>query len=340
MVGQAETLPQTVAAAKKFSADILIFEAALAANPAEAVPDLLQAGAVALRVVAVTEAPDEELTLELFRRGAHGSFRARSIPNFWSNACARFRKASRGWTTGVQWVLRPIARMARGRPRHAPRSSSRPKESLIVSCVTQGMKNKEIAMRVGTTEQVVKNYLRKVYDKLGVADRLELALYCLNNRVLTGRENRRSCGPAEAGVAAGHRIPGQRLFLFRLLWQPLNHSKKLSSRSAAARIPARGQFAVCGGGPGTHRIESGRFFCLVGPRVSSFPITARRDGRVAEGARLESVFTRKVTWVRIPLSPPFLNDLAGPGLSLQALLQPRREGPFLRLSSGPVASHS
>jgi hypothetical protein len=46
------------------------------------------------------------------------------------------------------------------------------------------MKNKEIAARVGTTEQVVKNYLRKVYDKLGVADRLELALYCLNNRVI------------------------------------------------------------------------------------------------------------------------------------------------------------
>ena len=59
-----------------------------------------------------------------------------------------------------------------------------PKESLIVSCVTQGMKNKEIALRVGTTEQVVKNYLRKVYDKLGVADRLELALYCLNHHVV------------------------------------------------------------------------------------------------------------------------------------------------------------
>jgi hypothetical protein len=52
--------------------------------------------------------------------------------------------------------------------------------------VTQGMKNKEIALRVGTTEQVVKNYLRKVYDKLGVADRLELALYCLNSRILDG----------------------------------------------------------------------------------------------------------------------------------------------------------
>ena len=46
------------------------------------------------------------------------------------------------------------------------------------------MKNKEIAVKVGTTEQVVKNYLRKVYDKLGVADRLELALYVLNNRII------------------------------------------------------------------------------------------------------------------------------------------------------------
>jgi DNA-binding CsgD family transcriptional regulator len=65
-----------------------------------------------------------------------------------------------------------------------PKVQLTPKETLIVSCVTQGMKNKEIALRVGTTEQVVKNYLRKVYDKLGVADRLELALYCLNHHVI------------------------------------------------------------------------------------------------------------------------------------------------------------
>jgi DNA-binding CsgD family transcriptional regulator len=86
-----------------------------------------------------------------------------------------------------------------------------PKESLIVSCVTQGMKNKEIAIRVGTTEQVVKNYLRKVYDKLGVADRLELALYCLHNRVLDSSvkppdapaSHESSNGQAAAAAAAG-----------------------------------------------------------------------------------------------------------------------------------------
>ena len=61
------------------------------------------------------------------------------------------------------------------------------------------MKNKEIALRVGTTEQVVKNYLRKVYDKLGVADRLELALFCLHNRVLEGNAKAPSAPPPSSG---------------------------------------------------------------------------------------------------------------------------------------------
>ena len=60
------------------------------------------------------------------------------------------------------------------------------KEMMIISGVTQGMKNKEIAREVGTTEQVVKNYLRKIYDKLHVVDRLELALYSMHHRLLEG----------------------------------------------------------------------------------------------------------------------------------------------------------
>src|SRR6202050_4345362 len=71
VVGQAESLDQTLAAIQRFSADILIFEAALAASPAEAVSDLLLQSA-SCRLVVVLKDPDEEMTLELFRRGAHG----------------------------------------------------------------------------------------------------------------------------------------------------------------------------------------------------------------------------------------------------------------------------
>jgi DNA-binding NarL/FixJ family response regulator len=59
-----------------------------------------------------------------------------------------------------------------------------PKELRIVALIVQGFKNKEIATQLGTTEQVVKNYLRNVYDKIGVSDRLELALFTIHHRIL------------------------------------------------------------------------------------------------------------------------------------------------------------
>ena len=120
--------------------------------------------------------------------------------------------------------------MALGRPRPHTKVQLTPKEALIVSGVTQGMKNKEIAIRVGTTEQVVKNYLRKVYDKLGVADRLELALYCLNNRVLQDAKTAAPADPSEPASQPSYRInAGQhRSFLFETTWKPLKTPKKFS----------------------------------------------------------------------------------------------------------------
>lgn len=70
-----------------------------------------------------------------------------------------------------------------------------PKEMQIVALIVQGCKNKEIAMQLGTKEQVIKNYLRGIYDKTGVSDRLELALFTIHHRVL-----------AEAAAKAGNLI--------------------------------------------------------------------------------------------------------------------------------------
>src|SRR5450432_2485617 len=184
VVGQSETLAQTLSTAKKFTADILIFEASLAQNPVEAVSELIRQ-TPNLRLVVVTPEANQELTLELLRRGAHGIVSRDVEPELLVDC---LRKVSEGhpWldSRGTQWVLEAYRTQGSRPTSPRPKVQLTPKESLIVSCVTQGMKNKEIALRVGTTEQVVKNYLRKVYDKLGVADRLELALYCLNSRIL------------------------------------------------------------------------------------------------------------------------------------------------------------
>ena len=51
------------------------------------------------------------------------------------------------------------------------------REHLIIQRVAEGCKNREIADSLGTTEHVVKNYLRLIYDKLGLWNRVELALW-------------------------------------------------------------------------------------------------------------------------------------------------------------------
>jgi len=51
------------------------------------------------------------------------------------------------------------------------------KEFMIVTLLHQGLMNKEIAALVGTTENVVKNYLRVIFDKLGFHNRVEVALW-------------------------------------------------------------------------------------------------------------------------------------------------------------------
>jgi DNA-binding NarL/FixJ family response regulator len=202
VVGQSETLSQTLAAIQKFSADILIFEAALAPNPADTVSDLLRQNG-GCRLLVVLQEPDQEMTLELFRRGAHGIVSREVEPETLVDC---LRKVAQGepWleARAIAWVLDAYRNQGLRPAGTRPKVQLTPKESLIVSCVTQGMKNKEIALRVGTTEQVVKNYLRKVYDKLGVADRLELALYCLNHRVVEGEATAKAAKPVNAADAS------------------------------------------------------------------------------------------------------------------------------------------
>ena len=58
------------------------------------------------------------------------------------------------------------------------------REQRVIHLVAQGLKNREVAKEVGTTENVVKNYLRVIYDKLGLYNRVELALWYESRRVV------------------------------------------------------------------------------------------------------------------------------------------------------------
>jgi len=92
-----------------------------------------------------------------------------------------------------------------------PRDRLTIKEIQVASLVWQGLTNKDIAAVLRTSEQVVKNYLRTTFDKLGVWTRLELALYVAGHGGANWLRQFGSAGvlPAGAWNAAGvnERVP-------------------------------------------------------------------------------------------------------------------------------------
>src|SRR6516164_6753762 len=187
VVGQTENLQQTLNAVSTTPAEVIMFEAGLSPNPAESVSDVMRRAQPGTRIIVIAHYTGEEQTVDYLRRGVRGIL-TRSISPDLLVRCVRKVVAGETWldNQGVNWVIEAYRNQAEHgvTQKHQLRLSE--KEMLIIGGVTQGLKNKDIALEVGTTEQVVKNYLRKIYDKLGVSDRLELALYSMHRRLLDG----------------------------------------------------------------------------------------------------------------------------------------------------------
>ena len=184
VVAQVETLDNLYAALARYPTDVVVLEGALIAGAVDAVPELVRQAPNAKLIVQITES-DEANTVELYRRGVRGVI-PRSISPDLLIKCVRKIADGETWidNQSISWVIEAYRAQATAltNPKTQPKLSK--KELAIISCITRGMRNKEIAYQIGTTEQVIKNYLRKVYDKLGVSDRLELALYCLHHELL------------------------------------------------------------------------------------------------------------------------------------------------------------
>ena len=175
IVAQCENTERMLVAIESFRANVLIFSTAMHVDIRQLVE---LAKKTKTRLVIVIESSDN--SAQYLQLGISGVV----FRNVSGNALVEcVRKVSRGET----WVQDTGAAAeatendivgARVRDRLTP------KELRIVALIVQGFKNKEIATQLGTTEQVIKNYLRNVYDKIGVSDRLELALFTIHHRIL------------------------------------------------------------------------------------------------------------------------------------------------------------
>jgi two-component system, NarL family, nitrate/nitrite response regulator NarL len=184
LVAQADSLEQLRISIERHPADVVLVEGELLNGGSSVIADLLRIAPDAKFIVQSATA-NEGKTVELFRRGIRGII-SRSISLDLLVRCVRRIAAGETWidNQALNWILE--AYRVQGAELLNPRTQIHlsPKEKAIVSGITRGMRNKEIAYEMGTSEQVIKNYLRRIYDKLGVDDRVELALFCLHNKLI------------------------------------------------------------------------------------------------------------------------------------------------------------
>jgi DNA-binding NarL/FixJ family response regulator len=189
IVAQAQTAEQMFMALDKFRAAVLVAAGGFH-NDFNAV--VQAANKVRTRVVVLGDTG--ESAQKYMGAGAHGVV-YRNVTSSALVDCVR--KVARG-ETWIQDIAVPSELTENDMVGLRVRDRLTAKELRIVALIVQGYKNKEIASQLGTTEQVIKNYLRNVYDKIGVSDRLELALFTIHHRILN---------EAAAATAAAHQQP-------------------------------------------------------------------------------------------------------------------------------------
>ena len=136
------------------------------------------------RVIILMDAAKPQAVIEAFRSGAQGIF-SRTESSKALAKCIRSVHQGQVWANSAElrYLLQalreaPTMRMvdARGDAILSKR------EHDVVQCLAEGLSNREIARKLGLTEHTVKNYLFRIFDKLGVSSRVEVVLYAFNVR--------------------------------------------------------------------------------------------------------------------------------------------------------------
>lgn len=186
VVGEASDGREVVQVVQETQPDILILDLRMPHMDGLATLQALQQIERKVKVIVLTASEDKNEFVQAMKLGCSGIVLKQTAPEL---IVKSIRKVNSGeiWldshTTAA--VMRQFASpsevMSGGAPgKGRERSPLSQREREIVSLVAQGYKNREMAEKMFISEQTVKNHLHNIFDKLGVSDRLELALYAIH----------------------------------------------------------------------------------------------------------------------------------------------------------------
>jgi DNA-binding NarL/FixJ family response regulator len=190
LAGEATDGEQAIALTLKLKPDILLLDLAMPKFPGlEVLRQLLAGTPIPTRTIMLTAAIEDEQITEALRLGAKGvilkdsatellvkSVRCVVAGEFWvgrSNVHGLVQALQTAHTMQPEDPVKKFALTAR--------------EMEVLTAIVEGYSNKEIAKRFSISEQTVKHHLSSIFDKVGVSNRLELALFSVNHQLVGKR---------------------------------------------------------------------------------------------------------------------------------------------------------
>jgi len=142
----------------------------------------IRAEAPDTRVILLLDFSEPTAIIAAFRAGAQGVF-CRTEPFHLLAKCIQCVARGEVWASRseLQAVLEALAQPALPSSLTLGTGLLSARETDVVRCVAEGLTNREIAQRLKLTEHTVKNYLSRIFDKLGVSSRVEVLLYAVRN---------------------------------------------------------------------------------------------------------------------------------------------------------------
>ena len=184
VVGEAKDGSEVIGIIQEKQPDILLLDLRMPGVDGLSLLQRVQAQKLKTKIIVLTASEDEGEYVQAMKYGTCGIVLKQTATELLIKS---IRKVHGGeiWldsrTTAA--VMRQFASPADPSPRDREKPALSNREREIVACVAQGFKNKEIAEKMFISEQTVKNHLHNVFDKLGVSDRLELALYAIHRNI-------------------------------------------------------------------------------------------------------------------------------------------------------------